>query len=147
MAGVSELLLESPLCGQCSVLRFEDRRFGGAEKEDLASNPVLTFGNEDTQKEFKLDYTFSDSLPGLPDLKASAEGGCAFCKALRDAILTLQWNDPGRVILELRYIWRENPWDTGLRLLLVDLKAEPAVIGASKFEDTLIFYIDAEPGK
>ena len=93
--------LKDDLCHACSVLRFDDGAFGGFEEDG-----VLRFPNDDGNLHFDLEYNQCDSLPHLPVLKNSAETGCSFCGALRDATLTLGLEDDIKIGFTFRYYWR-----------------------------------------
>ncbi|KAF2689278.1 hypothetical protein K458DRAFT_413575 [Lentithecium fluviatile CBS 122367] len=67
------------LCDACSVLRFDDAKFGGFEGDC----GVLEFPDDEQQQYFDLEYDRRDLLPHLPNLELSANAGCQFCKVLR----------------------------------------------------------------
>jgi hypothetical protein len=138
---------ESPLCEKCSVIRFNDKALGGYETTNGTGESVLAFGI-DYPETLKLDYMHHDTLPDLPCLEASAEAGCAFCSALRNATLGLALSKPGRAMFELIHIWRAKliRYPYGLEVLLAELRVE---FDASEpaYDNTLFFYIDCEEGK
>jgi hypothetical protein len=45
--------------------------------------------DSDEEEELRLDYEHHDLFPGLPSLTASADAGCSFCDALREATMSL----------------------------------------------------------
>lgn len=101
---------QSVLCKRCSVLRFDDTAEGFKFR-----NGRLTFtenstwaGSQDYAYSLMLDYNFCDQLPRLDGLRTSAQAGCAFCGALREAVLKTCLNMSGRVNFKLCYLWKSR---------------------------------------
>jgi hypothetical protein len=142
---------ESFLCDQCSVLYFNDEKLGGCGAMNDAGKNVLTFDHLDLggvkERRFKLDYTHHDVVPDFPYLKASAEAGCAFCVALRNAAIGLDLSKPGRATFTLTYVWRPggDP-DFGLHVLLAGIHVEFDTL-EHPYTNFLVFCIDCEEGK
>lgn len=104
--------VESILCERCSILRIDDRAEGFEIREgrlQYTKDPAF----EGAYNYQTLDYSFSDQLPHLDGLRIFAEAGCAFCGALRDAVLTTCLNTTGKVTFGLTYSW----WREGLSSL------------------------------
>jgi hypothetical protein len=120
---------ESFLCDKCSVLRFDDKALGFLErgwssifdnKEDEAQRlrevkdeegddgSSLSF-DYDGCRNLQLRYHHTDLLPDFPGLEESVNLGCSFCMSLREAIYRVELNKTGRVVLSMRYRWREHP--------------------------------------
>lgn len=96
------------LCKYCQVLSFND------------SDPRFKYtevGTQYSDTSVSLDYEINDSLPDLPFLLESAQGGCDFCRLLRDTILSQDSAADGKlrqflaekqqcdVLLSLEYRW------------------------------------------
>ena len=103
---------EERLCERCSVICFDDGKFGGFEATSKTGHPILKFDVDDDEERFKLDYDFKDILPHLPGLRYTAEAGCGFCGLLRDAILELKLHPMGYLKIELDYVWRSEQVNT-----------------------------------
>lgn len=70
-------------CHNCKGARFDDARSGGHETR-LASGRMGLHIELDRRNKSIVDYgwTLDDSLPHLPNLRKTAESGCAFCQFL-----------------------------------------------------------------
>ena len=68
---------DSVLCDRCAVIRFNDKEFGGYEATDDSGNSILKFDEDDTERYLWLDCEHVDHLPDIPDLRSSAQAGCA----------------------------------------------------------------------
>lgn len=157
MAGIAHNEPTDGLCDSCSVLRLPDKRFGGFE----GVNGVLAFPNED--EGLDLEYNRHDTLPFLPELKASAEAGCPFCGALRAATLSLGLDSYMEIVFRLFYSWKDPKFEPyGLCPLLLHINSvedspentasgigPPGVTmdGNAKLKRSLMFLVDAEDGK
>jgi hypothetical protein len=138
---------ESALRDKCSVIRFNDKELGGFEATNDAGENVLAFKrNPRHPGTLELDYVHHDKLPDLSRLKASADLGCAFCAALRNAALGLSWSEPGRATFGLRYSWRPPVRHDGIRMLFAKMRVEFDAFEPS-YTETLIFCADCEEGK
>jgi hypothetical protein len=162
---IDESVVVSRLCQRCSCLSLDDTADGFELREvdedgdeDVGgppffwrSNPVLDFYKTEPKdeerdnfyREIRLDYQHSDQLPDLNGLRASAEAGCAFCRALRDAVLTLSPDTPGKVTLNLRYLWSPFP-DRGLSYLSVNLDVRTEYRQSS---NQILFSVSCQSGK
>jgi hypothetical protein len=147
---------ESVLCDKCSVIRFNDMNLGGYKSTSNSGEPFLAFGKDkgkvrvgsELRDQLELEYMHHDRLPDLPFLKASAESGCAFCAALRNAALGLALSNPGCATFELSYVCDYCPPvdKYGLYMLLAQIRVEfdtdePA------YSNSLVFHVDCEEGK
>jgi hypothetical protein len=94
----------------------------------------------------ELDHVHYDTLPDLSRLKASADVGCAFCAALRNAALGLALSKPGRATFELSYVWRPPFQDDGLCMLLARIRAKFDAF-EPPYTNSLVFRADCEEGK
>jgi hypothetical protein len=159
-----EPVVESKLCQRCSLLSFDDTTDGFQlrqvdEDEEgpppaWLSGPGLDFREtlpkdekrDSRYREIRVDYQHFDQLPDLNGLRVSAEAGCAFCGVLRDAILTLCLDAPGKVTFDLRYLWSPIPYQ-GLHFLSVNLNVETDHRESSKHEGRILFSASCEPGK
>ncbi|KAF2650788.1 HET-domain-containing protein [Lophiostoma macrostomum CBS 122681] len=135
------LNFDDRLCEACSVIRFDDGQFGGCAGED----GHLHFPDDEEGKEFNLGTTHKDSLPLLPSMKASAEAGCSFCGALRDAVLTLDLRDYMEVVIDLSYYWRPKYTNVpGLYRLLATVTAKSKIPGNEDYMCQRMFLVDSE---
>jgi hypothetical protein len=144
---------ESVLCDKCSVIRFIDKAIGGAVPTTRFGEHFLGFkGGVQVGSKMRvyleLEYMHHDRLPDLPFSEASAESGCAFCAALRNAALGLALSDPGRATFELSYVWDHCPPLHKNRLYMLLARTdvrfdafEPA------YTNSLVFHVDCEEGK
>jgi hypothetical protein len=147
--------MESKFCQRCSVLSLDDTAYDGFESQNDNGEWLLNFhgtanANDSSisYKELRLDYRLSDQLPDLHCLRASAETGCAFCEALRDATLMLGLNTSGHVTFDLRYLWDKYSYgDTGLKYLVVHLEVETESGKEKHHQGNLLFHVDCEPGR
>jgi hypothetical protein len=137
---------ESVLCEKCSVIRFNDKELGGYELTYRSGENVLAFGGVGFDKRLQLQYMHRDRVPGLLCLKASAEAGCAFCAALRNATLGLALSEPGSITFGLKYAWGNRNEEFGLYMLLAQLYVEFDTI-KPPYTNSLIFCVDCENGK
>lgn len=137
-------LSESTLCEKCSVLSFDDKALGGYVKKDKSGREYLSFdkvpdGRNNLRPNWRrfqkdrdvdsykwsewnlnLKYEHTDHLPDLPLLKASAESGCMFCAALRDATLALNSGNTGTIDYRLVYKGKpHNPTLEGIGLYML----------------------------
>ena len=77
-------------------------------------------------------------------LEASAEAGCAFCAALRNAALGLPLSKPGRANFDLTYVWHPHHDTTyGLCMLLAGVHVEFAALEPA-YNNPLVFHVDCE---
>ena len=111
----------SILCERCSVLAFDDQIFRDfTEEDDISSLPVFPY--DGSLLNLELDYEHTDLFPELPGLKASAEAGCAFCAALREATSETTLPNPCHIRFHLRYMWSPPcAQDFGLYMLLANM--------------------------
>jgi hypothetical protein len=72
------------LCSYCQALRIDDSKYFTQNDELVNRNPLLIF---EGRSRLPLAYRREDTYPDLPDLKSSADKGCAFCDILRTTIL------------------------------------------------------------
>jgi hypothetical protein len=153
---ILESTLESRLCQRCSVLSFDDMAHDGfgIQNDDgkwlLGFRQVLRREDEPIKfyKEIQLEFELSDQLPDLPSLRASAEAGCEFCGALRDAILTLRLDFLSKVTFDLRYLWSTLIEGlAGLKFLVVHLNIESEDNEDNDHQDNILFNVDCESGK
>lgn len=72
------------LCQDCQALQFDDSR---PEFTKLTAEGHECHAETRSYSVAKLDYEVHDSLPELPRLRRSADGGCHFCRFLRDTLL------------------------------------------------------------
>jgi hypothetical protein len=117
--------MDNQLCEKCSVLSFDDSIFSHlvqSSPEIVTSlNDVIPDCEDEKGRQILLEYDRTDLFPYLPGLTASAETGCLFCKALRDATLNSGISGSCRIAYRLRYLWRSPcPPATGLSVLLAD---------------------------
>jgi hypothetical protein len=157
-----EPIVESKLCHRCSFLSLYDTTdgFWCEEDDEHYHGPPRLLGprvhfcsmlpEDEEQDEFyeeiPVDYQHSDELPDLDGLRASAEAGCAFCEALRDAVLTLSLDTPGKVTFDLRYLWYPIE-QGGLHFLSVNLDVESEDHESNKREGRILFSVTCQPGK
>jgi hypothetical protein len=142
--------MESKLCQRCSVLSLDDMAYDAFELQDDDGEWLLGFPKIRNRmyRELRLDYQLSDQLPNLHTLRASAEGGCAFCEALRDATLMLSLNTSGHVTFDLRYLWSTlSNGKAGLKYLVVRLEVEIQGGKDKDHQGDLVFSVDCEPGE
>ncbi|KAI0186231.1 heterokaryon incompatibility protein-domain-containing protein [Xylaria flabelliformis] len=131
------LILDRP-CTYCQVLELKDLQHGGRMRHDQCGKPYVDFGEArgweaDAEgfwnNDLRLGYRRHDVLPSLPELAATALQGCAFCKVLRDdliSVLVKLWNKEetnttGLTITEVIYRFRgdKNSPRVGLDTLYV----------------------------
>jgi len=62
----------SQLCANCSSLQL--------------SNEWIDIVKDDNLESMRPDFELRHSFPGLPGLKTSSEGGCGFCRLLRQVL-------------------------------------------------------------
>ena len=124
----------SILCKRCSALTFDDQIFRDYIKEhDNSSLPVFPY---DGSVLVELNYEHTDLFPELPGLKASAQGGCTFCAALRQATLETTLPSPCRITYRLRYVWSPpGAQDFGLYMLLADLSVDDDKDGGQSVQE------------
>ncbi|KAF1830895.1 HET-domain-containing protein [Decorospora gaudefroyi] len=145
--------VESDLCDKCSVLKFDDKQLGRRQARRDVANDVLRFDFEDRRhrgKSFELDYVHTDLLPDLLRLKASADAGCAFCAALRDATLQRRPARSGPIRYRLRYKWER--WSDRLDHPQLNMLVADWAVGDESFEGvgkvshdrSLVFWVDCE---
>jgi hypothetical protein len=147
---IYEYMMESRLCQRCSVLSLDDMAYDGTEFQDAYGKWLLGFHStgRGLYRELPLDYNLSDRLPDLSCLRASAEAGCAFCEALRDAALMLDLNTSGTVTFELCYLWFNGSKEhAGLKYLVVRLEIETEGGTKKDHQGSLLFHVDCEPGE
>jgi hypothetical protein len=130
MEDTCETIIDSTLCNNCSVLQFDDSENGGCVQQTSSGEYILDFdkyndfghvGKRWGHKQLRLKYAVSDLLPHLPYLRSSAEDGCTFCGALRDAMLGSPPNHSGKFTFKLQYVW-SRLYGYGLQQLLVDVQ-------------------------
>jgi hypothetical protein len=155
---IHEPVVESKLCQRCSFLGIDDTTDGFQLREvdedeegpppAWLSGPGLDFceKRDSFYREIRVDSQHSDQLPDLNGLRVSAEAGCAFCGALRDAMLTLCLDAPGKVTFDLRYLWSPLPYQ-GLHFLSVSLNVETEDRESIKHEGRILFSASSRPGK
>jgi hypothetical protein len=153
----SDDVREAKLCERCSILRFDDKAFGGYESEDEDGRPILKIREEDRENVtwgylksryhapdrrcayLLLDFNLLDTLPHLPELEKSADSGCEFCGILRSAILRKYADCDGRVEIEtLAYFWSN---ENGPEVLVAYARSE----GPDQHMEEIDFAIEA-PG-
>jgi hypothetical protein len=154
MEDTCETVNDSTLCNDCRVLQFDDSEDGGFVQQNSSGEYVLEFDKKNDygyisdrwgHKQLRLKYAVTDLLPHLPYLKISAERGCTFCGALRNAMLSCLLNRSGKVTFELRYVWSWT-YGHGLQQLLVDVQYYTSA-DLPSFMNTLVFQLDCEPGE
>jgi hypothetical protein len=147
--------MESKLCQRCAALSLDDTAYSQFQFRDddgkwLPENPRQFMGNDlgNSCRELPLDYKIIDQLPDLRCLRASAEAGCAFCEALRDATLMMDLKTSGHVTFRFSYLWCtvENE-DCGLRYLFVCVEVETTGGKNKSHQSNVLFNVDCEPGK
>jgi hypothetical protein len=157
---IHEPVVESKLCQRCSCLSLDDKTDGFWCEEDdeyyygpprflgpgLNFRSTLPKDEDKFYEEIPVDYQNSDQLPDLNGLRASAEAGCAFCGALRDAVLTLSLDTPGKVTFDLHYLWMSIE-TRGVHFLSVNLDVESEDHESSKPEGRVLFSVTCQPGK
>lgn len=80
------LFLDQP-CEYCKVLELDDTQHGGIVEEAEDGKRFVQFKNPANGKsgleyQLRLGYRREDTLPGLPNIAATAQT-CAFCRMLR----------------------------------------------------------------
>lgn len=103
----------STLCTACSILPLDEGRIQGAHETKGSEYSVLAYPLPRENRQYWLDYEHVDDLAGLPKLKISAEAGCEFCRALRNATLRLVPSKSGKVVYTLR-LTVQNSYFTAL---------------------------------
>ncbi|KAK1241336.1 hypothetical protein MKX08_001310 [Trichoderma sp. CBMAI-0020] len=85
------LVLDQP-CEYCKVLELDDTRHGGIVQEVEGGKRFVQFKNpvyqdSDWEYQLSLGYRRQDTLPGLPNIAATAQT-CAFCHMLRSDLIS-----------------------------------------------------------
>ncbi|KAI0858423.1 HET-domain-containing protein [Xylaria cubensis] len=154
------LILDRP-CTYCQVLELKDLQHGGRMRHDRYGKPYVDFGDARGweadpeylwRSDLKLGYRRHDVLPSLPELSATALQGCAFCKVLRDDLISVsvllrnneETNTTGLTITEViyRFLGDENSPRVGLSVLCVFFVVDFRV---GKTESSLHYHFHAYP--
>jgi hypothetical protein len=113
------------LCERCKVLEFDDRDLGGFEMISSNGERYLNFresGLLNSERSLSLKYALEDQTPHLPQLKASAEAGCEFCRLLRQSIQRQFSDHNGDVFVRLKFEWAQMPgFRPTTQMLVADL--------------------------